>query len=94
MNTIGLTVYFVSVLVFTPALPKGIGWMQHTKSYSTIESCQQDIKIKGKDIVAGLIQHFSPAPIYIQDIECLTYYETMKRNYDLGHKKKEKNIGI
>ena len=95
MNIIGLTVYFVSILVVTPVLEKGTGWMQHTKSFPTKEICQQEITNKGAAIVAGLGKHFGPVPLYIKDIECLTYNETVQRNTDLGYqKKKEKNLGI
>ncbi len=79
-----LTVWFVSLLIINPVnLPEPGGWLQYTRSYSTIKSCQSHIKTHKPQIILSAIR--SMGNIQIKKVACLTYNEAVKLNTKLGH---------
>ena len=78
-----LIVWFVSALIISPT-PKGTGWIQYTKSYSTLESCQRHIKIHEPDIIYSLIR-YTGGGVEIKKVKCMTYKDAVKLNTELGH---------
>ena len=78
-----LVVWFVSALVISP-IPQKTGWIQYTKSYSTIEQCQLHIETHKPNIIYSLMKYSGNA-IEIKDIKCMTYAEAVEENTKLGH---------
>jgi|TARA_Y100000310_G_C20606172_1_gene775587 hypothetical protein len=78
-----LVVWFVSALIISP-IPQKTGWIQFTKSYSTLEHCQLHIKTHKPDIIYSLMK-YTGGGVEIKDIKCMTYKEAVKKNTELGH---------
>ena len=78
-----LVVWFVSALIISP-LPKGTGWIQYTRSYSTLDQCQLHVKTHKPDIIYSLIK-YTGGGVEIKEVKCMTYKDAVKLNTKLGH---------
>ncbi len=77
-----LMLYFVSALIVAPPAPTG--WLQHTKSYRTLESCQNHIHTHEPAIIHSIMKSIGTS-VEIKKIKCLTYDQAVKLNTKLGH---------
>ena len=79
--------YYIAVLVNLALM--GIvphtGWIQHMPGYETMEICEESIE-ENKPFIEYRILHFTQGFGFIEEIECITEEEYIKRNKEMGHK--------
>jgi len=79
-----IKVVFISILILTTKTPSE-GWLQWTDGYKDIEVCEKKIDEDFDEISAAIKGYLGENFVSVLEMRCLTYDQTVKLNYELGH---------